>query len=174
MDINILISILAVVVGFCALCLSLCALGVSIWQGFETRKNYRLSVTPHVSIDFHFSGDGEISGLILSNNGIGPAIIKGITIHQSDQEFDYLLHPSKFINSILIGNNPNCSFKFYTLFSGYHIPAGEKKPIIYLKNGTKKEIDELFGLLFGISVSVNYTSIYGKSFYGRNTFELPS
>lgn len=30
--------------------IALCALGVSIWQGNETRKNYRLSVTPHIDI----------------------------------------------------------------------------------------------------------------------------
>ena len=50
----------------------------------------------------------------------------------------------------------------------------ENLPVIYLKNGTEKEIDELFSLLLGISVSVNYTSIYGQSFYGRHTFEFPS
>jgi len=73
------------------------ALGVSIWQGFELRKNYHLSVTPNICVGGKWAGTDDIAGISLINKGIGPAIIKSIVIQLLNEEFDYLSQTHNFI-----------------------------------------------------------------------------
>src|SRR3989344_2263262 len=60
--------------------IALCALGLSIWQGYLSRGHNRISVRPHLTMWTHkYHGDGLYAADIV-NNGIGPAIIKCFSV----------------------------------------------------------------------------------------------
>src|SRR5688572_25280527 len=68
----------ATVTAMSAVFIALLALTVTIWQAALTRRHNRLSVRPHLRIDWLVSDEGtdEKVSVVLSNNGLGPAIIK--------------------------------------------------------------------------------------------------
>lgn len=59
--------------------IALIALGVSLWQGHLSKQHNRLSVTPHLRIDWHIE-DGAPLRICLRNAGIGPATIRQVAI----------------------------------------------------------------------------------------------
>ena len=173
MDLDILISILAVVVGFCALCLSLCALGVSIWQGFETRKNYRLSVTPNICIMGNWIPH-ETNGIIIENRGIGPAKIISFQIEFLNENYDMLSTPNKFIEDL----GPKLQFDregfgFNHLNYGEYLPANQTKNFLFRKESSYTDMINFIDALDGIKLELHYESVYGQSFNSNFVLEKP-
>ncbi|MCG9711838.1 hypothetical protein L1D29_03265 [Shewanella insulae] len=72
MDTSDYIASAAVVIAFCAL-------AVSIWQGYVMRLHQKLSVKPHIDIDYKFF-PGKPIEIRMLNNGVGPAIIKSFKV----------------------------------------------------------------------------------------------
>jgi hypothetical protein len=66
---------------YAALLVSICALFLTINQSMATRKHNRLTVKPHLTSFTEIRPDPERQGIMtvkatLSNNGLGPAIVK--------------------------------------------------------------------------------------------------
>lgn len=61
-----------------AILVSACALFLTIYQAMAARKHNRITVRPHLTtfIDKHSSPDSRRVDVTLSNNGLGPAVIK--------------------------------------------------------------------------------------------------
>ena len=175
MDINLIASILAVIVGFCALGVSVCALGVSLWQGYETWTNYRLSVTPHIDIYIDWKSKNQDNGIFLVNNGLGPAKIQRIVINYLGEEINYMKQLDKFISFIKTNFPPEISTSITgTGFqSGCFLPAGVKSQLLSFRVVNEEQAEEFGKALYGISFSINYSSIYGKSFDFNSTLEIP-
>jgi len=175
MYITIITSILAVFVGFCALAVSLFALGVSIWQGYETRKNFRLSVTPHINVFLDWTTDNENNGIFLVNNGLGPAKIKRIVINYLGEEINYMKQPGKFISSIKSNFSTEISKSIVGIGfqSGYFLPAGVKSQLLSFRVGNEEQAEEFSKVLYGISFSIDCSSIYGQSFDINTTLDIP-
>ncbi len=70
-----------------AVVIALCALGVSLWQGWQTRAHNRLSVLPNLEIYAHFDlpAPRENIGLYLVNTGVGPAKITRLDVYFDDK-----------------------------------------------------------------------------------------
>jgi hypothetical protein len=64
--------------------IAVCALIVSVWTGYETRQHNRLSVKPILDIANN-TAPGPVYGLILYNEGTGPALVKGWKITFNDE-----------------------------------------------------------------------------------------
>lgn len=64
------------------------ALSIAVWDNIQTRSYNRVSVQPHLVIEFakHQGPTGDSGTLVLRNEGIGPAQIEGITIQLVDRE----------------------------------------------------------------------------------------
>ena len=64
------------------------ALSIAVWDNVQTRSYNRVSVQPHLVIEFakHQGPTGDSGTLVLRNEGIGPAQIEGITIQLVDRE----------------------------------------------------------------------------------------
>lgn len=60
-------------ISICAVIVSFCALGLSVWQAYVGRRHNRLSVRPHLQIHHMIEKNNRI--MILKNCGIGPAIL---------------------------------------------------------------------------------------------------
>jgi hypothetical protein len=69
------------VFSLCAVAIALTAVAISFWQGWETRRFYRLQARPLLVFTAYISRDQEYRGLQLENKGTGPAIIKGFHIY---------------------------------------------------------------------------------------------
>ena len=172
MSFDTIASITAIVIG-------VCALGVSIWQGYETRKNYRLSVTPYIVIVINFTKGLEF-GLVLQNKGVGPAVITKLNIKINGYTSSILKNPKdlEIIIDMITNDLPkvftatednrSMNISYHVFDSEEMISAGDSLPIFWLDNS--REIDDETRLKFddylsgNIQVEVYYKSIYGQSF----------
>jgi hypothetical protein len=72
-----------------ALIISVGALIVSTLQYRVVRKHYRLSVRPHVNFTFILEGGtAERNGIYLANLGLGPAIIKALSVEVGGKSYN--------------------------------------------------------------------------------------
>ena len=155
-----------IILSLTALVVSVCALGLSIWEGFETRKNYRLSVIPFIEIDGRFASDLDKVGIILINRGIGPAIIVDIEIIYKDQKYNYLSEPLKFIsefsNNLLQFDIDDFGYNF--LGPSTYISVDQELPIIFLNKSEYHHVSKFRKSFYETSITVRYKSVYGDSF----------
>jgi hypothetical protein len=73
-----------------AVAISLFALALSWWQLEVGREHNRLSVKPLVVITPHLEGPGGRNGVYLSNQGLGPAVLKSMKVVVAGQSFEGL------------------------------------------------------------------------------------
>lgn len=160
------------IVSVSAILIAICALGVSIWQGHETRKNYRLSVQPFLYVYGRWANDKGIKGIILENRGVGPAIITKmefmlnknvrIDVLSRDSFSTFMsLVDNRIQNSRITGTNRN------SIIKNEMVPPGKEIPIIFLSpvDGEDLENVQSFEHAFsGIDVRIEYQSIYKEKF----------
>jgi hypothetical protein len=170
-----IIGIAAVFVSIFAGLIGLIALFVSIWQGYETRKNYRLSVTPHINIYVAWKSENEGNGIFLVNNGLGPARIRNIVVRIFGSKIDYMKEIDKFVSSLRSNFSPEISKAIIGIGiqSGCFLPAGERLQLISFPVLNEEQALAFGETLYGISFSINYSSIYGKPYNLDSTLETP-
>jgi hypothetical protein len=61
------------------LIISTCAISLTIYQAYNTRRHTRLSVQPRLDWTVNLQGDGGIA-YSLTNDGFGPAILKQLNV----------------------------------------------------------------------------------------------
>jgi hypothetical protein len=150
---------------------SVCALFLTLYGLWATRRHNRLSVTPHLCS--HTNKLITEAGLVLtyeiSNNGIGPARIKKVVLFRNDQEFpkpenDVTEHVHSLIRAHLdnqIKFTINHSFSFGNDFS---LKAGDAKRIAEIFFPEVKEDTSPTALkkLEGLDMLIEYESYYGQ------------
>ena len=151
-----------------AVCISIFA-AVFAWQQVEvSRIHNRKSVAPILQITPYMEGKNRRNGLYLSNDGLGPAIVRGFSVKSggvvasgfaSDRWAEILATTSA---------NPVC---FATAWPKGEtaIRAGVEVPLVYVKNAEGAELcmGELVKLIGGppIEITVEYESIYGEAIH---------
>jgi hypothetical protein len=139
---------------------------VFAWQQVEIgRTHNRLSVVPIIQITPYLEGKNGRNGLYLSNDGLGPAIIKGFSVRsggvvangfESDRWAEILATTAA---------NPAC-FATGWPKGETALRAGVEVPLVYATKAEGAEICllELVKLVGGnaIEISVDYESIYGE------------
>ena len=156
-----------------AIFIALCALGVSIWQGFETRKNYRLSVTPNICIMGNWIPH-ETNGIIFENRGIGPAIIISLQIEFLNEKYDMLSNPNKFIEDLgpqLQFDNEGFGFNYFNY--GEYLPANQTKKFLFRRESSCEDMINFIDALDGVKLELHYESVYGQSFNSNFVLEKP-
>lgn len=169
MDFNTIGSIAAMVIG-------LSALGISIWQGIETRKNYKLSVTPKLIIFCNFLEAGNYSGVGIRNKGVGPAVIESIQYSYENKTYSTTEFHT-LMQNIIQEKYPQFNLWNLCLFvidSDSMITPNEDIPIIWLseEDRNKKNISELNHLLKNIIIKIDYSSLYNQKYQLTHTFTL--
>jgi hypothetical protein len=61
------------------LLISVCAISMTIYQAYNTRRHTRLSVQPRLSWTVNLAGNGGIS-YSLTNDGFGPAVLRSLDL----------------------------------------------------------------------------------------------
>jgi len=69
--------------------ISLLALLTAVYHGFATRKHFRLSVKPNLSIEYGADANDKSIHITIANEGLGPAIIKNFAIVMEEKT----IHP---------------------------------------------------------------------------------
>lgn len=68
------------IAGFSSAVVAFCALGLTVWQAFITRRHNKLSVRPHLTTWIRSDRTNHLYQIDLLNNGIGPAFILSFQI----------------------------------------------------------------------------------------------
>lgn len=144
---------------------ALTALGVSIWQGYETRKHNRLSVTPNLVYYTQFSPTDKLQGFNITNNGLGPAIIDNFTIYVDD----YLVNTQAASTWLEVIDKLELDRSWITynwLEPGYAIRPDETVWLIAISetDQTVENINLLKNVLPRLRIQIEYHSIYEDPF----------
>jgi hypothetical protein len=68
--------------------IALCALILSLYQGYQTRKHNRLSFKPHLTTWTNTNPEMGFYSVELINNGLGPALIEEFTVRVDGKVID--------------------------------------------------------------------------------------
>ena len=91
-DVDIFIAIVSAFI-------ALCALGLSVISLMFTRKHNRLSVRPHLRIDFCRKRPNDCK-IIICNHGLGPAIIEDIYLYSVNTQSKIRIYEFLLIENI--------------------------------------------------------------------------
>lgn len=160
-----------------AMIIALCSLAISVWEGYETRKNYRLSVFPKLEFLGSTQKHGPVA-LELKNKGLGPAIVKSYRVLFSNSLiFDSVTmkdYDSVKLKELLRQGGIGGDYTFFVLTDSSAILPGDSITIFsFISNDTtafhghgsvfSKAIDQF-------KVHIEYSSIYGDQ-YVIDTYE---
>lgn len=144
-----------------------CALSLTVYQAWATRKHNRLSVQPRLTSYKHLehdASDEKVTRVIatLSNSGLGPAFIKKFEVLVNHEPFT-ILEPDDLFR--LITQNVSATLlesRAGVLRKEHVLSNGAKADLIDLKilNATALTLSELEVF----HVRIVYESAYGDSF----------
>ena len=131
-------------------------------------RHYRLSVKPHVNVMFYLEGrKDQKNGIYLGNNGLGPAIIKAVSVEVGGKSYSAAdKHPWRsMLRDLDIVSN---CFKYRLAQPGTALKSGEEFALLIVTNAESPVIDgrpchvELIRLMKaeGLKVHIHYESMY--------------
>jgi hypothetical protein len=152
-DPNAILSVCAILIAFISIC-------ISVWEGMETRRHNRLSVRPKLELSFNAGKDNF--GYNVVNNGLGPAVITGLTIRVDGQKADY----SGYLDDILAKMNlQGRLLKKSAIDSGSTIISGGNAAIFICKFQDNDDRETILKSVYSrISIQLNYASMYDEPF----------
>jgi hypothetical protein len=145
-----------------AIVIALASVGVSVWEGYETRLHNRLSVRPKIEI----IGDVEQTcfGLAILNNGLGPAVIRDNNILLDGKPFDRRGLGGLDVLLDSLGLPGRLAAKG-VLDAGTTVPSGDRENLFFLN---RQATDDLAAIIDKIEkrvrIEIHYTSMYGERF----------
>ena len=143
--------------------IALVALIVAVWQAHAMRIHNRLSVKPHLVFD-RISDTGSLEAkIVLSNNGVGPAIIKDFSV-QFDGSIVQLSGPGIW-EGIMAGLGIEYTrYRSQEIEAGSAMKIGDKINILGVVLTGGQSTDFVHEALCRINVFIKYESIYGEDF----------
>jgi hypothetical protein len=144
--------------------IALIALFVSISDNVITRRHNQLSVTPILKISIQETN--RYYGLVLSNQGYGPALIDSCVILYKGKKMNTSKNVWEEIFSIEYSREPiDFSIKNNYIYIGYVVRIGEDILIWGASiDELKGDLKKIEGTLSNISMKVYYHSIYNQKF----------
>jgi hypothetical protein len=119
-----------VIIGISSVVIALCALGISVWQGIQTRKHNKLSFRPHLTTWTHSNIEKGFYAIELINNGLGPAIIESFTVKIDGKQISGEgAEPIEKALKILFPNHTYQSHHSYVA-KGYSMAAKERCTVV--------------------------------------------
>lgn len=185
---------LQVVTTFVTLVVAVTAIGLSVWEGYETRKYNRLTVQPYLKSNsvttYSRKPDGVAGNLTheLESNGLGPAVYTKILmygrtgdswrlLHQTETDGEYMFPYMKdtFLARALSRTEEAPAYTAAPLMQGFFHPKGQSVPFFSLSLDPDEtfaglSLDEVTDSLSSNSVVVCYCSVYGEDCSHTNLF----
>lgn len=63
-----------------SLVIGICALGLSLWQGYQQKVQNHVAVEPRINAYFKLDGKTDQNGVYIFNNGLGPAYVESLKV----------------------------------------------------------------------------------------------
>jgi hypothetical protein len=153
------------VMSICALVVSMAALGLGIWEGVETRRHNRLSVTPIVQFERIWVPHEPWPqvGIYMANHGAGVALLDNVTICVDGEPVPSgdLGGFTEAARMLIVADHPDFPIKFVTSMRRAIPP----EDVIHLfgiddEDYTGERVPILRDALSRIGIHVEYHSIY--------------
>jgi hypothetical protein len=137
---------------------SICALGVSVMQTYYQHKYLHASSWPHIQTKVNFYSSSKDSSqntvhVIVTNKGVGPAIIESASYEYAGQKFDSIVKLTNYI----LGEFPIGGYK--TLEAEEVIAQNEDVDHLYIKGVAS---DKMSKAIPNIKITIFYRSIHGE------------
>jgi hypothetical protein len=151
------------VVPWSALFLSICSVIFAVVQGIFMMHHNELSVTPSIEI-FRFNRRSEPFGVLVRNNGVGPAVIKKFEILYLKNTLPSL----EKVRNLITNDVPEAKDKFFytDLLIESFLPANRER---YILSGEKMGIKaqetvwDHLGSEY-LQLRITYCSVYNKCY----------
>jgi hypothetical protein len=140
--------------------IAIAAFGLSFWNGCATRYHNRLSVKPRLYISAQRTDEESQRGLVLSNKGPGPALVKNWTISVDKRPVGSMSNGWLQALKQLQMEKP-----FVHFYSTAVLQSGEVQPILSISREQwarlSPEDQQAFNqMLTRIKVVIEYESVY--------------
>lgn len=149
------------------------ALVISIWQGYSTKIHNELSVLPVLTAQSKIKGLESDNGIFLSNEGLGPGIIKNMSIKLGNENFDLTKQGwESFLKKI--GRDAQC-FRTNKLNDNSKISASETIALFEIPpRSSPLCFYALRSILVNqdIKITIDYESIYGNKMTHNSSLSL--
>jgi hypothetical protein len=149
-----------------AIIISVGALIISFWQGYLTRKHNKLSVKPHLVFWANYFADSGETGVFIKNYGIGPAVIKKISIFIDGEIFienDQNDFHKQAISQVEFQSG---NLRFYEIPKDIIFPVGKIERFLWETQNYYSNPDIKTGF-DRLNYKIEYESIYGEKFIAK-------
>lgn len=137
--------------------IALAAVGIAIWQGYLNRAHFRLSVKPHIVVHWAIL-PGQPVTFTMTNNGLGPAIIKKFFVVIDGKEFN-ADETEPFPKCLQMLNLLGTEYTYHLPTKGDAVGVNQKLILLELK-GSNVAHEELAGILERMKFKVIFSSMY--------------
>ena len=147
--------------------IALIALAVSLWDHYDTREYYKISVYPNLrSITFTANKQDPRGGIKIANGGLGPAVVDSITYFIDGKQVDDgnpQMWAELFIKQGLSG-----SWNLERIGQGTIIRPGDEKILFYTYAGPgtnwTANMGDVNRFLRHLDFYIVYHSLYNEKF----------
>ena len=154
------------VITISSVAIALAALFIAVWQGFETRKHNRLSLTPKLDLVREDRKEAEIIGIFMESKGLGPAKVKDIVISIGEKRYD--INQLEGMMDVLNRLDINKTWIQYYLYGeGHFLPVDSKRYILIGADRDRVRAEtehKLQRALSKVKVHIEYESVYGDKY----------
>lgn len=157
--------------------IAICALILTVWQLFVTRRHNKLSVTPYLTTWSHIDHDNGNYSLDIMNNGVGPALIKTFQIFVDGRKVESQdLGLMEKTLEILFPTSvyKYSSYKSY-LSDGYMMATNEKRNLVSIQfvGQNFPTPEEIKRISDRVKIIIEYESIYRQKLtYDSSKFKV--
>ena len=156
------LSIAGIVISLCSLLVAVSSLGLTVYAGYWTRYHNRLSLTPRLYFFPERTDQDPQVGLLLSNSGLGPALIRSWTVSVDDKPVGTL--NDGFLKAIQELKMPGKEVHYASFLV---LEAGKKEFILSINQEQWKNLGEQDQKAFlngmkRIKVVIDYDSVYNE------------
>ncbi|MCW8983096.1 MAG: hypothetical protein OQK13_03540 [Gammaproteobacteria bacterium] len=144
------------------------AMTFTAYQVIVTRRHNKISVRPHLaeSSDRNRKPGEGVLAFVVSNNGLGPAVIKKWEVLLDGEEINISDHDAaeSVIRDLL--KEKEFNFTIGTLGEGYVMPSNELKKvlIVHFKCKSDDDFNSVETSLNSLDLIIEYESMYGEKF----------
>jgi hypothetical protein len=122
-----------------ALVVSLVAIGLGIQESRLTREHERLSVVPKLDTKFVDGSDGEITGIVLENKGLGPAHVLNVRLSTGGKFVAEIYDDNQWKIVFNELGSPHPDVRTFSAMTDWFIPAGGSIPLLWQRNKERTE-----------------------------------
>ncbi len=153
------------IVSVSAIVIAVASIVVTIWQGMEMRKHNRLSVKPRLEISYEAARD--YFGYVLTNKGLGPAVITYRKFFIDGQELNYqgFSGYEDFIEKLGMKGH---KFSSTSIYPGQTVLPNERVNIIRFYYNDDDKPETLIPQIYRrVRMEIGYQSMYQEDFVCR-------